>query len=919
MKTLKASIVLLSLLVCSSYCLAQRHFMSPNADFISIKKTSIGVTNVMQLVSLKSPWSKTFNCEEEGEFTDDGKSYVCKIKDTLKIQKLGSNKLIVIPNVRSYQGLIFNYIAYTLENKISELFDLSTDKKTEFKDSDGFYYNSEFPCFICKQTNKAFKTSIINFFSLKERRNKIIYSGQEIEMANPVFGKNKHTIAFFTRLNSANVKQIEFTSLWIYNEGDDKAKMMVSPELNNLDNGEQLLVQDAKFTPDCKHMVFYKSVNNLNNEANKGKFKIWSYTDFKLRSYRIKDENRPRISLFSLSMDDGGIRKIGMENDLMLTNHVERSVLSNKYALINSYKENIFAYDTALNYRIIEGYSLNEFNWNQALKSSVFLVDLTNGDRESIREDITPNSNDFEYQTFSEDGKYVVFFDTKLRCYFSYNIISHQYLNLTKDAHIETTVGVAYNGLLRNSNSPMDIITILEDSSVILQDRYSDIWKVSINNRFKPQNITNSYGRIHNSFLTPINMSLSHCKDFIFNIIPNESFRTNGYAKINLLKGTMKIILPPDGDFYSDIKEVSIDNNYFIINRYNSKIHNYFFSKNCVSLKPISFNKPSINTIDKQVIKWKDFDGHDCYGVLFLPKYFNNKKQYPVIISYYEKDVNGRALPSLEDNYDPNDGIDGFSPGYIHFFPSIDFEIGHPGRSVYNCVISGTQKIIEFPFVDSTKIGIWGASWGGYETNYLVTHSKIFAAAYSNCGVSNFLSSYGLDENDPVGYSHSATAELGQQRMGATPWQRLDLYIENSPIFWADKITTPLLLSHCESDFRVPFSQSLEFYKALRRLGKTCWLIAGNGCKGHSDPARKYHRNQFFDHYLKGALAPEWMLTNLTAKEKESGLGLNLSKYALDTIAKLHVGNELSLDEQLQILKKTISADSLLKYNNNNK
>ena len=118
--------------------------------------------------------------------------------------------------------------------------------------------------------------------------------------------------------------------------------------------------------------------------------------------------------------------------------------------------------------------------------------------------------------------------------------------------------------------------------------------------------------------------------------------------------------------------------------------------------------------------------------------------------------------------------------------------------------------------------------------------------------------------------------------MGSTPWQLQRAYIDNSPIFKADKVTTPLLMVNNKEDATVPFLQGIEFFTALRRLGKKVWLLQYDG-EGHSLGSDKAARDfnirmtQFFDHYLKDRPAPRWMTSGIPARLKgfDDGLGID--------------------------------------------
>ena len=123
--------------------------------------------------------------------------------------------------------------------------------------------------------------------------------------------------------------------------------------------------------------------------------------------------------------------------------------------------------------------------------------------------------------------------------------------------------------------------------------------------------------------------------------------------------------------------------------------------------------------------------------------------------------------------------------------------------------------------------------------------------------------------------------ETWQLRLGATLWQRPDLYIKNSPIFSADKVKTPILIIHNEHDGNAPFAQGLEWFLAFRRLGKKAWMLQYDE-ETHGVSFKKNYvdylirSTQFFDYYLKDAPAPKWMLDGVPARLKGIDNGLEL-------------------------------------------
>jgi dipeptidyl aminopeptidase/acylaminoacyl peptidase len=154
----------------------------------------------------------------------------------------------------------------------------------------------------------------------------------------------------------------------------------------------------------------------------------------------------------------------------------------------------------------------------------------------------------------------------------------------------------------------------------------------------------------------------------------------------------------------------------------------------------------------------------------------------------------------------------------------------------------------------------------------------MFAAAEAGAPVANMTSAYGGIRWGP-GVSRQFQYEHTQSRLGATLWQKPDLYLKNSPLFTADRITTPLLMMHNDADDAVPWYQGIEMFTAMRRLGKKVWLLNYNG-ELHGLGERKNRKDwtqrmqQFFDHYLKGAPAPAWLAEGLPATQKGKTMGL---------------------------------------------
>ena len=219
------------------------------------------------------------------------------------------------------------------------------------------------------------------------------------------------------------------------------------------------------------------------------------------------------------------------------------------------------------------------------------------------------------------------------------------------------------------------------------------------------------------------------------------------------------------------------------------------------------------------------------------------------------------------------------SRGYVLFVPDIPYTTGEPGISCANAVLPGVQSIVDMGFVDPDRIGVQGHSWGGYQIAYLVTMTNVFACAESGAPVSNMTSAYG-GIRWASGMSRMFQYEKTQSRIGGTLWEARDLYLKNSPVFYADKIETPLLILHNDEDGAVPWYQGIELFVAMRRLGKPAWMLNYNG-EAHGlrreenrlDFARRMQ--QFFDHYLMGGPATRWIAEGVPAVDKGREFGFD--------------------------------------------
>jgi dienelactone hydrolase len=273
-----------------------------------------------------------------------------------------------------------------------------------------------------------------------------------------------------------------------------------------------------------------------------------------------------------------------------------------------------------------------------------------------------------------------------------------------------------------------------------------------------------------------------------------------------------------------------------------------------------------------ELMEWQSFDGIRLQGVVIKPENFDRNKRYPVLVYFY-RFMSQRLYEFNEVTINHRPCFPYYAGhGYVLFLPDLRFEIGRPGFSAAKCLVPGVQKLIAEGIADPKAIGLHGHSWGGYQTAFIITQTDLFAAAIAGAPVANMSSAYnGIREGS--GMARQFQYEKDQSRIGQSLFEAPELYRENSPVFYADRIHTPLLIQFGDQDDAVPWHQGIELYLTMRRLNKNCIFLQYN-----DEPhwLKKYPNKldytikmkEFFDHYLKGEPAPDWLVNGVPYREK---------------------------------------------------
>ncbi len=409
-----------------------------------------------------------------------------------------------------------------------------------------------------------------------------------------------------------------------------------------------------------------------------------------------------------------------------------------------------------------------------------------------------------------------------------------------------------------------------DDDSVVVYDKF-DLWAVQPSSG-QARNLTQGWGRKQQLQLrvVPLDPEDADKKPLPADALTlagtHDISRASGYFRVDATGGTPKALIQDDRMIGGLIKAKDADRIVFTQQSFTEFPDLWTSTLAFQQPQRISDANPQQSRYawgTQELIEYTAADGRKLRALLAKPADFDPKKQYPMMVYIYEKMTDNRYRyipPAPSQNINVTRYV---SNGYLVLRPDIVYTTGHPGKSAMNTVLPAIRQQIAKGYVDPKRVGIQGHSWGAYQINYLITRTNQFRAAEAGASMANMVSGYG-GIRWGAGISRAFQYEHGQSRIGATPWERPDLYLENSPIFRVDKVTTPYLTIHNDEDDAVPWYQGIEFFTALRRLGKEAYWFNYNGEKHglrERDNMKHYtvHMAEFFDHYLLGSPRPAWM------------------------------------------------------------
>lgn len=803
------------------------------------------------------------------QFTNDSKLVLSSAGDLLFVCDLNTRKTDTIKGVSQLivpSSGIGNYIAYKNEGKII-LHSLKTGKKISYDAVDA-QFNAQGDFLILNTNNKIIA---VNTISLKQT---VIETGQSIKKL--IIDGGGTFIAYIT--GDAAGSNIGYANL-----KTGSSEILINGK-NDLPEG--LTVQTGfsdKFVFSQDAQSLYFSVNQVVTKTAKqenvlsDQVDIWNYKDFYPKT------SAEVMEKYMSTRNQKAVVSIANRKISILENK-DREVLSenrDKYVIVkNIVNDAILYYDK----QHVVHYSLFEIATG---KIKQFATNYGPFGRLSVNPFITP------------DNSFVIWYNQIEGHYYSYEISTEVVRNISKNVSEE--LYVKDNGKKYPLGATPGVAGWINDSRKLLVYGRKDVWILDPSAGSQPVNITNGYGKANNIVFRSI-YSFSDGKGGLKKYRNGEELilwalddrtKQNGFWKVQIGTQANPVKLTMDDALYhSNIvfgppapMKAKESNTYLVTRQKANESPNVYATKDFKVFTKLSNIHPEkqYNWMTAELISWTVNDTLQTQGILFKPDNFDPSKKYPVIFNYYEL-----MTDELHKFIQPDQELFNIpwyvSNGYLVCLPDIHYTSGKPALSATAAVVSAAKYLSRYPWVNMQKLGLQGHSFGGYETNCIIANSDLFAAAQEGAGVANVSSSFGGVGFGKPPYEGGLNAnlyEVGQGRMNTTPWEAPDLFVENSPIFRADKIKTPLLIMHNKGDGPVSFMQGMEMYNALSRLQKPVWLLQYDDSQHLLDSHEtvqdfSLRQRQFFEHYLRDKPAPIWMVEGVKFLDKGLRSGLEL-------------------------------------------
>lgn len=683
-------------------------------------------------------------------------------------------------------------------------------------------------------------------------------------------------LAFIAERDSSAKSLQKFYKLFYHKNGADSAVLLVQKNTSGMPANFTLSenAQAISFSKSGSRLFFGTAPilpvkDTLTPDFERVSVDVWHYKDDYLQPLQLRNlqQELNKAYLARFDFDKGSVVQIGSPafRNIIQTNEGDGAVF---YGVADEGK------------RIAS-------QWQGASFSDIYAINPLTDSKQLILANIKGNIYP------SSTGKYLVIYDEVKKKYSAYNSESQKMTSIAAD--IKLPLYDIENDVPDDPNAYGLVGWIENDESLLIYDQF-DIWQIDPLGTKSSINITGGLGRKNNLVLRNITLDrearfIKKNQTLLLNVF-NQKNKGSG-LKTHVMGTLFEInasnaTLPTRISAVSKAKEADVisfgtetfqrSSNIAVIDwKPNSILQDV---QNAPSLHQPNPQQANYNWGSAELFTWKAYTGKIAEGIVYKPEDFDPKKKYPMIAYFYERSSDGLYGYSAPAPTPSRLNIPFFvSRGYIVFVPDIWYKTGYPGQSAYDYIVSGTRALVAKGYVDSTKLGLQGQSWGGYQIAHLITRTNLYAAAWAGAPVANMTSAYG-GIRWGTGLNRQFQYEKTQSRIGATLWEKPNLYIENSPLFYFPKVKTPVVIMHNDADGAVPWYQGIEMFTALRRLGKPVWMLNYNN-EDHNLVERRNRKDiqireqQFFDYLLKGDKPAKWIAEGVPAilKGRDWGLG----------------------------------------------
>lgn len=512
-------------------------------------------------------------------------------------------------------------------------------------------------------------------------------------------------------------------------------------------------------------------------------------------------------------------------------------------------------------------YAYDQTPYEPAFKMSYadyYLIDLSNVRREKIFDNFAGSFS------ASPDGKYLIYFKDKN--WWTFDIKNRRHINLTG------TTGIDFWNT--RDDHPQELRPPFgsggwtnDDKEVVLYDEY-DVYS------FKPDGSEFTRLTKGKEVETIFRIQrLDYENDYIDTKEPiylratGDKSKKSGYYKMKFGSEAEELIF---ADISIRIQKAKEADKFIYTAQTYVESPNVFYVdgdfNNAVKLSDTNPQQKDFAWGKTELVNYVNADGVKLQGSLHYPANYEPGKKYPMIVYIYELrsgSIHRYITPSIKSSYNTTNYV---QQGFFIFQPDIIYKDDLPGVSAVDCVIPAVNEVISTGMIDEKRIGLMGHSWGAYQTAFIITATDIFSAAVAGAPLTDMISMYtGVYWNS--GGPNANIFEVSQGRFTKPYYEEMDIYLKNSPMFNAEKINTPLLVTFGDQDGAVDWHQGIEMYTTMRRMKKNMIMLVYEG-ENHGlrkeenmlDYTKKV--NEFFNHYLLEKEPAKWVSDGVSYIEK---------------------------------------------------